>query len=76
MAGDGLIILPTVITTLATNKLLIDAKAFRNVMLLPVTEQLKLLTDTESSVILWEFGFLLWGKRIGNVRMTEAFDAT
>lgn len=51
IAGEGFIILPTVTTTLPTFRLLIVLKTFEKVTLLPETEQVKVLTATESTII-------------------------
>lgn len=76
MAGEGFIILPTVTTTVATNKLLMLENTFRKVTVLPETEQLNVLTATESTVIDKHLTFELRVNTDGKMSDTEAFAAT
>lgn len=51
MAGEGFIILPMMTWTFPTYRLLIVLKTLEKVTLFPETEQVKVLTATESTIM-------------------------
>lgn len=76
MAGEGLVILPTVTTTFPTFRLLMELKALEKVTLFPETEQEKLLMATESTIMDMQNTFKGRAYTFGKMRMSEAFGGT
>lgn len=76
IAGEGFIILPTVMTTFPTNRFEIELKAFRKLTLLLATEHEKVFTATLSMIIERQVTFEGRVYTLGKMSVTEAFDGT
>ncbi len=76
IAGEGFIILPTVMTTFPTNRFEMELKALRKLTLLLVTEHEKVLTATLSMIIERQVTFETRVYTVGKMSVTEAFAGT
>ncbi len=76
IAGEGFIILPTVMTTLPTNRFEMELKALRKLTLLLVTEHEKVWTATLSMIIERQETFEARVYYVGKMSVTEAFAGT
>jgi hypothetical protein len=76
IAGEGFKILPTVSSTFPTNRLLIEVNTEPNVTVLPDTEQVKVLIETESTAMERQVTFDVSVNAEGKTSLTVALRST